>query len=139
MKTYRPIVAILLVTATMIAGCGGESGGSSSGGGGKFASITYRIKDSCSDGRGLQFKLFEPATNRVWPGDNRSWRVQQGSSETVTIENCTRNELVCHGGSTLPNNGKEFGVGMRGDKKGVDCLRCGSSGGNVSIFCSGLF
>lgn len=100
------------------------------------ANMAWRLTDGCSDGRGLQVKLFDKTNSLVWPDASHVYVVGSGGTFQQTIS-CRRGANVCYGAQTDPSNGTYWGVGIDG-RQGCStcCFTCADTTVASNLVCN---
>lgn len=84
------------------------------------AQMRWILEDGCSDGLGLQARLFDISFDRVYPSNSEVYFTDPGDAIDVTIQ-CPRNAQVCYGASTDPETDFFWGIGLDGLEGCDDC------------------
>jgi hypothetical protein len=85
---------------------------------------TWILSDSCADGGGAHFRLFEMAGDRaslIWPNLNDTYWLPRGESRSVQVQ-VNRGAKLCYGAASEDGQ-RYWGVGISGDKGCQDCCR----------------
>lgn len=108
-------------------------------GGGGANSITFRIADTCNDGRSVEFRFFEQAagrlTGRKWPAGG-VWLTGIDRSVVTEPIACQAGTSVCYGARIDGNTRAYWGAGIEGDQGCTGCCyACGSSPPSLNFGC----
>jgi hypothetical protein len=114
-----PLV-LLAALAVMLVGCSDNNGPTAP----RVAEMTWILEDACSDGLGLQARLFDVDQGIVFPSIDQVFFTDPGGAIDTTIA-CTRSTLVCYGATTDPETNIFWGLDIDGTQDCDDCCeRC---------------
>ena len=84
------------------------------------SNMTFVLEDQCSDGYGLQARLFDLSNDLVWPSNSTVYVVGAGGDIDANIR-CRTGALICYGATTEPETSFFWGVGIDGFASCDDC------------------
>jgi hypothetical protein len=117
---------------------GGEDDGQVEASAGKSFQRWY-FADRCPDGKGIQMRIYTRtgAEKQVFPVNGGTFKAQSGRRVTKVID-CRTGQKVCPGIATLPESGRQWGVGINGTKPCTNCCRiCSTKDVYVEAQCKG--
>ena len=93
--------------------------------------ITWAMRDSCNDGRDIEYRFFAVNNNQItgaWPGNNRVYVAKEkGRSDSHTLPCSAGYNKICYGGQSA--GGRWWGIGLNGQERCTDCCwSCPASG-----------
>lgn len=110
----------LMAFSIFVVGCDDDDGPSSP----SNADMNWVLEDVCSDGLGLQARIFDVDRDIVWPSANQVFVSDPGGAVDTTIT-CRRGSLICYGATTDPETNIFWGLDIDGTQDCDDCCeRC---------------
>ncbi len=119
MRTARYFL-LPAVLALLFVGCSDSDGPTAP----RTAQMTWILEDFCSDGLGIQARMFDTDQGLVFPSIDQVFFAAPGGDIETTLS-CTRGALICYGATTDPETNIFWGQDIDGRQDCPDCCeRC---------------
>jgi hypothetical protein len=99
--------------------------------------LTYKVTDSCNDGRTVYYRFFDETDNLTWPTASTYYYATQGNTYTSSLQ-CKAGASICFGASENTVTDSPFwGVGSNNSHTCANCcVTCQSSTVTGTLSCA---